>query len=91
MKRTAILLSLLLILWFASTTQAMSLLNYSLDWMIPLTSGGGGDVTSTNYAINYSVGQTAIGDSQSTNFNTQLGFRQTVMYYLHQWLPAIFK
>jgi hypothetical protein len=91
MMRRAILLTLVLILLLVSTAQAMSSSNYALDWMIPLTSGGGGQAASTNYAINLSIGQTVVGDSQSTNFNTHLGFWQNFMLYLHQWLPAIFK
>ncbi len=43
MKRKAILLiTLLLLLLLVNGVQAMGSANYSLDWMVPLTSGGGG-------------------------------------------------
>ena len=50
MKRKAIfLITLLLLLLLVNGAQAMSSANYSLDWMVPLTSGGGGPAASTNY------------------------------------------
>jgi hypothetical protein len=59
--------------------------------MIPLTSGGGGAAGLTHYSVNFSVGQTVIGDSNFLNYSTNLGFWQTFMNLLHQWLPLILK
>jgi hypothetical protein len=53
---------------------AMSSTNYRLDWFTPLTGGGGGPANSTNYAVNLTVGQTAIGASSSTNYGGCLGY-----------------
>lgn len=89
MKRKAILLSLLLTLVFTAAAQAMSSTNFSLDWMIPLTSGGGGDATSTHYSIAYSVGQTVVGEQTSTHYTTRLGFWQVFLRYIR--LPIILK
>jgi hypothetical protein len=93
MKRRAILLTLVLILLLVTTAQAMRSTNYALDWLIPLTSGGGGGAASTNYAVHYSVGQTYVGDSHSTNFGVSLGFWQNFIQqlYLRFWLPIIQK
>ena len=91
MKRKAILLTLILLLLLVNAVQAMGSANYSLDWMVPLTSAGGGHAASTNYSINYTVGQSVIGESNSTSYATNLGFWQTFVNFLHQWLPLVFK
>ena len=68
MKRTALLLALLALLLLAGSALAgMSSPNYRLDWYVLLTGGGGGPTDSTNYAANYTIGQTARGLSSSTN------------------------
>ncbi|MFQ6100812.1 MAG: hypothetical protein ACE5OS_06205 [Anaerolineae bacterium] len=53
---------------------AMSSDNYRLDWFTPLTGGGGGAVASTNYAVNFTVGQSAIGTASSASYNGCLGY-----------------
>jgi len=75
MKRTTILLTLLIIfLLSTSSALAMSSANYKLDWFVPLTGGGGGPAASANYAVNFTVGQSAIGASASTNYGVGLGY-----------------
>jgi hypothetical protein len=91
MKRKAILLTLLLLLLLVNGVQAMGSTNYSLDWMVPLTSAGGGHAASTNYSINYTVGQSVIGEASSTTYATNLGFWQTFVNLLRQWLPLTLK
>ena len=91
MKRKAILLILLFLLLLATGAQAMNSANYALDWMIPLTSGGGGTVASTNYTMQYSVGQSVIGESDSTNYATNMGFWQNFITTLRAWVPVVFK
>jgi hypothetical protein len=91
MKRVAIILTLVLLLLLVSSVQAMNSANFALDWMIPLTSGGGGAVASSNYAIQYSVGQSAIGETDSTNYGTNMGYWQNFITYLRTWVPVIFK
>jgi hypothetical protein len=61
-------------LLFVGNALAMSSANFRLDWFTPLTGGGGGPISSTNFKINYTLGQTAIGTSSSTNFKVGLGF-----------------
>jgi hypothetical protein len=72
-KRKAIVLLAALLL-LTSSALAMSSDNYRLDWFTPLTGGGGGAASSTNYAVNFTVGQSAIGTSASTNYGGCLGY-----------------
>nr|HID13717.1 hypothetical protein [Anaerolineae bacterium] len=74
MKRKVILLALIALLLLTGSVLAMSSDNYRLDWFTPLTGGGGGPSSSTNYAVNFTVGQTAIGTSSSTNYGGCLGY-----------------
>lgn len=73
MKHTVIFLTLAMLLLLTGSVIAMSSTNYSLDWFIPLT-GGGGPAESASYAVNLTVGQTAIGVSSSDSFQTCLGY-----------------
>ena len=65
-------LSVLLLL--AGGALAMRSTHYWLDWHTPLTGGGGGPASSTHYAVNLTVGQTAIGVSSSSNYQVCLGY-----------------
>lgn len=91
MKRKAILLTLVLFLLLAQAAQAMSSTNYALDWMIPLTSGGGGRAVSDHHIVNYSVGQTTVGQAHSANFAVRMGFWQRFMRSMRLLLPIIIK
>jgi len=63
---------------------------YRLDWLVPLTGGGGGPASSTNYKVNLTVGQTAIGASSSTNYKASLGYWYGIPAY-HFYLPLVLK
>ena len=74
-KMTLSAVVLLVSLLLVSTALAMSSANYRLDWFTPMTSGGGGGpAASANYAINLTLGQTAIGASASANYGACLGY-----------------
>ncbi len=73
MKRTALLLTLLALLFLVSNVLAMQSDNYQLDWFTPLT-GGGEAASSPTYATNLTVGQSAIGTAFSTNYDGCLGY-----------------
>ncbi len=75
-KRTLIVIAgtLLCGLLLSGVALAMSSDNYRLDWFTPLTGGGGGPASSTNYAVNFTVGQAVIGASASTNYRGCLGY-----------------
>jgi hypothetical protein len=61
-------------LLLAGSALAMSSTNYRLDWFTPLTGGGGGAASSDHYAINFTVGQTVIGTSNSSAYEGCLGY-----------------
>lgn len=74
MKRTIFVLTLVAVFVLAGGVLAMESTNYKLPWFMPLTSGGGGETSSTNYAVNLTVGQSAIGAATSTNYAACLGY-----------------
>ena len=69
---------------------AMTSPSYRLDWFTPMTTSGGGAATSPTYAINLSVGQTAIGVSGSTGYKVGLGYWYGLQGY-KVYLPIISK
>jgi len=74
MKRTATLLIFIVLILWAGTALAMSSPNYRLDWFTPMTGGGGGPASSTQYAANFTVGQTVVGVSASEHYTSGLGY-----------------
>ncbi len=68
------ILAILLFLLVAGAALAMSSANYRLDWFVPLTGGGGGPSSSTNYQVNFTIGQSVIGASSSANYRAGLGY-----------------
>jgi hypothetical protein len=94
MRKRLIILSvgvLLSGLLLAQIAVAMSGGSYKLDWFTPLTSGGGGAASSTHYAINFTIGQTAFGISASTNYKAGLGYWYGVGGSYRVYLPLILK
>ncbi len=90
MKRTLMLLLLIGLLLFAGRALAMSSTNYRLDWYTPLTTGGGGAATSTHYAVNLTLGQTAYDTSTSTHYRAGLGYWAGLVTY-RVYLPLVLK
>jgi hypothetical protein len=76
-------------LLLASSALALSAA-YRLDWFVPLTGGGGGPASSTNYKVNLTVGQTVIGASTSTNYKASLGYWYGIPAY-NFYLPLVLK
>jgi hypothetical protein len=91
MKRKTILFTLLLLLLLAHGAQAMSSTNFALDWFTPLNSSGGGLSSSANYAVNFTIGQTAIYASSSTNYNAGMGYWYGIFQQFLLRLPLICK
>jgi hypothetical protein len=83
-------LALLCAFLIIQNAAAMSSTNYRLDWFTPATSGGGGAMSSTNYAVNLTIGQTAIGSHSSTNFIAGLGYWYGVLQS-RLYLPLILR
>lgn len=73
-RKMTMFLALLAFLFLATNVLAMRSDNYWLDWYVNLTGGGGRPTSSTNYAANFTIGQTARGLSSSTNYQVGLGY-----------------
>jgi hypothetical protein len=79
-----------LLLLAGNALAGMSSTNYRLDWFTPLTGGGGGPASSTNYAVNFTVGQSAIGFSASDNYSAGLGYWYGIEEY-RLYLPLVLR
>ncbi len=91
-KAVALLVALIAVLWMLVTSAlAMSSDNYRLDWFTPATSGGGGPASSTNYGVNFTVGQSAIGTFASTNYGGCLGYWCSGMVEHCIYLPLVLR
>ena len=91
MKQATILLTLIVLLLLAGSAMAMSSTNYRLDWFTPLTSGGGGAASSTNYAINLTIGQAATSGSSSANYAVGLGYWYGAAAQYKIFLPIVLR
>ena len=91
MKRRTlrICLLLLLALTLVAGAVAMTSSNYWLNWFTPGTSNGGGPLASSNYAVNFTVGQTAIGQMTSANYKTDLGYWYGLLRQFRRFLPVV--
>jgi hypothetical protein len=88
---TAVIVALLCFLLLANGALAMSSTNYRLDWIVPLTSGGGGHSSSAHYAVDLTIGQTAVGTSSSTHYNAALGYWYGIVQQFRLYLPLILR
>ena len=90
-KQIAILLTIIAVLLITGHALSMSSTNYRLDWFTSLTGGGGGEASSAHYVINFTVGQSVIGESSSKNYGTGLGYWYGVLqeWFIH--LPIVMK
>ena len=86
MAAAGVLLALLLL---AGSALAMRSTNYWLDWFTPLTGGGGGPAASAGYAVNLTVGQTAIGLSGSAGYAAGLGYWVGAGAQFKTYLPLV--
>lgn len=91
MRRIILLLSLAALLLLTNSALAMFSTSYHLDWFTPMTTGGGGPASSTNYAVNVSIGQTAISASGSADYVIGLGYWYGAAAQYHIYLPLILR
>lgn len=75
----------------AGSVLAMASTNYRLDWYTPLTGGGGGPAGSAHYAVNLTVGQTAIGAASSTHYQVGLGYWYGAAAGYKIYLPVVLR
>ena len=93
MKRKSLIILLIVLLsglLLAQIAVAMSSTNYRLDWSTALT-GSGGSASSVHYAINFTVGQSAIGASASASYKAGLGYWYGAAGGYRIFLPLIMK
>ena len=92
-KKTLFILSLIILLALVlpQVAQAMDSENYSIDWMVPLTGAGGRQVSSENYSLNLTVGQSVVGSAESASYQTRLGFWQDFLSIMKIYLPLVLK
>ncbi len=91
MKRFIPLLAVVVMLWLAARASAMTSTNYRLDWFTPLTTGGGGPANSAHYAMNFSIGQTVIGSTDSLNYAAALGYWPGTPDQYKVYLPLVLR
>jgi hypothetical protein len=89
MKRYALVLAVLAFLLLTSNALALSSANYRLDWFVPVTGSAGSPSSSANYAVQFTIGQTSIGTSASTNYEIGSGFWYGVGDLVRTYLPFI--
>lgn len=87
---TTLLATILYVALITGVAQAMSSTNYRLDWFTPLT-GTGGSANSTNYAINFTVGQVAPGTYSSTSYDGCLGYWCGAVVEYQVYLPVVLR
>ncbi len=81
----------LCVLLLTSRALAMSSINYRLDWFVPLTGGGGGPAQSAHYAVNFTVGQSAIGTASSMSYGGCLGYWCGAAGQYRVYLPLVLR
>jgi hypothetical protein len=91
MKRFALLLSMVMMLWLAARASAMTSTNYRLDWFTPLTTAGGGQANSANYSVNFSIGQAVVNSSASSNYVAALGYWPGTQGQYRIYLPVVLR
>ena len=90
-KWIALSLAALIALLLAANVLAMSSPGYAVEWYVPVTGAGGGEASSANYAVNYTVGQSVIGPSASDNYHSGLGYWYGLLLDRLRMLPIIFR
>jgi len=93
MRRSAVLVALVLLFLLVPGVLAMSSASYRLDWYTPVTGSGGGPASSANYAIDLTVGQVGIGPAASGSYRAGLGYWYglggAIVQQFRSFLPAV--
>lgn len=90
MKYKTLILTLTALLIFAGGVLAMESADYKLAWLVPLN-GSGGKASSTSYAIDFTIGQSAIGTAASTNYKGCLGYWCGIETAYAIYLPLVLR
>ena len=62
---------------------------YAISWNV--VSGGGNTMTSANYQLSSTTGQTVIGSSSSASYSLHEGFWQNIVRDFQNFLPLILR
>ena len=92
MKKKRLLLILAVMLFafvFGEGIQAMESDNYAVNWMVPLTNGGGIKSASTNYSAHLTIGQTVAVGSSSANYTAGTGFWYGLYNESYIYIPLV--
>jgi len=81
MKKITIVISFFLVMVCGvnSLIAAMSSGNYQI-WQDAISVGGGEDQVSSNYSLDDTLGEFAVGRSSSTNYGVKIGFRESSFF-----------
>jgi hypothetical protein len=90
-RKTLVLLVTLTCILLTGKALAMDSTNYRLDWFTPLTSNGGGEVSSGNYAVNFIIGQSVAGPSESASYQGCLGYWCGTGVQYRIYLPLVLR
>jgi len=90
--RAALALALVALVVLAGAAAAMSSPGFRLDWFVNISGGSaGGLASSTSYAANVTLGQTAAGKSASTNYGATLGYWAAFPFETTVYLPLVLR
>lgn len=88
-KNISFIMALALLLLLGGYIVAMSSPNYELNWLVPVSSGGSGSVSSTTFVADLTIGQTAIGRTNSDGYEIELGYWPGVQSAYQLFLPIV--
>ncbi|MCP4538239.1 MAG: hypothetical protein GY832_13955 [Chloroflexi bacterium] len=91
MRRITFLITLVILLLLAGNALAMRSDNYWLDWFTPMTGNSGDEMSSANYAVNFTVGQTVIDDMSGDNYAACLGYWCGLSAEYKIYLPLVLR
>jgi hypothetical protein len=74
MKKISLLLIILILVVLFGSALAMESSNFQLDWFTPMSGAGGQAVSSLNYNLNFTIGQSTVANLSSPSFQTCLGY-----------------
>jgi hypothetical protein len=90
MKYTTLILILAALLILAGGVLAMDSADYTLAWFLPLN-GSGGKASSTSYAVDFTIGQSAIGAASGTSYGGCLGYWCGIEIDYAIYLPLVLR
>lgn len=82
-------MALALLLLLCSYILAMSSPSFQLNWLVPVSSSGGGTASSVTYTTNLTIGQTVIGSAASDSYEVGLGYWPGVQETHQLYLPIV--